>query len=1704
MASGFDVTTAGGVQFRVLGPVAAARDGATLDLGGPQQRLALALLLSDFGAPRSTDWLIDAIWGEEPPATARKTLQVYVSHLRDALGRDCIEFVSGGYRVIGGWLDATAFEERFVAGRKLIDQAPDDAAALLAGALGLWRGPAFGGFEDTAVLRPEVDRLEELRVTTLEERIAADLAAGATSALVGELESLSREYPWRERFCAQLMLALYRAGRQTDALVAYRRTRDRLVEELGIEPGPELEVLQRHILQHDPALIATRKPATAAPVRAIRGYELREEVDSGSVGRVYRAFDRGANRAVAIKVVPPSMSNRRPYLERFEPTAQLLARLDHPHIVRLDDYWRDSDGAYLVSEWMPGGSLRSALGGGRPWPGEAALTLIEQLGSALAHAHRNGVVHGGLKPENVLLDAAGVAYLADFPLVPSLTGPYVAPELDRPERATPASDIYAFGLLLHELLTGSLPHDGRPSNLLSGELREVVTQAIARAPTDRFARVEEMVRAVRQATGLDVVPAAPVEVATAPVRNPYKGLRAFQEGDAEDFFGRSAMVQRVLDAAANHALVAVVGPSGSGKSSLARAGFIPELRRAAHGRLVLVTEMFPGRHPFEELETALRRVAVGWPEEGMIGDLTADAGGLLRAAERILPSDDSELVLLVDQFEELFSLAGNEDERARFMRCLAAAAGATPSRVRVVITLRADFLDRPLAHADFGSLLEQGLVLLSSPSRRELAQAIRGPARRVGLELEDGLASEVVSDVADQPGALPLMQFALAEMVARGDGRHLTLNGYRHLGGIAGAVGARAEEVYLQQSPAGRAALQQAFFRLVHVDGQRAGTRRRVRRAELAALDVDQVALTRGLQAFAAHRLLTFDRDPITRGATVEVAHEALLVRWPRLRGWVDDRRDDLTLHYRLREAWQEWLASGSRDAFLLAGGRLTRMASWQQASQLQLTSDEQAYLNRSVAAERRRLRRSRRIRLGVGGVAIALVGIGLSLGAVVVQQRSASEHDQIRRLAQTAMSLASSNPEQSLLTSLAAADQARTLDGKVPDFVAEAMHAALMQDRLVATIPQGGLLALSPDGATLAIGAQREVTLWDPSSVTRLADLEPASAALGRLHFSPDGATLIGLDTDGRLERWDLASGSHLASFDTGLSASAQAQQSWLLDVASSQDGYWVAAGRDDGSAVTILDAIGSVVKQLPIDNPTAARFSPDGSRLAVTTAAGAVMFFETGGNWPEIEKRLLTPNESRVTLIDWSASGDRLAVGTQAYGTMVWDIARGVAIQTIPGAFPTALRFDPSGTRLAIGSQDSSARVVDAASGATQAQLNGHANPITGAAFSSDGSRLITSSLDSTATLDRGMTRIWDVSPTGQREIRTLEAHRPGFPTGALTFSADGSLLLTKSLSGEAKLWNTSTWQVMATISGIPNPAGEPAISPDGTSFAIAQGESPAGIVTVMDPRSANWPTTTGIFDTHGKLLMPPLGGHPGTVVGRAFSPDSRSMVTADRGGVINLWDLSTGTELDSQHSQHGGFNRVSFNADGTLVVGGNDDGSFTVWSTANDHLQPLRTVSLPDYAGLVIALFSPDGQRIATTSRDGRGAIWDVSGRRVAELIGHVSFPWYLAWTPDSQTVVTVSTDGTIRVWNAASGALRMTLTGVGVPGGVSVRSDGLMAVASGDDGRIFLYTLDSHELVRLARDRVTRSLTVAECSTFAIDPCPTPAASPGNGS
>ena len=860
---------------------------------------------------------------------------------------------------------------------------------------------------DAPSLVGEIARLQELRTNAVEDLLAARLAVGEHAEVLPDLERLVVEHPLRERLWNHLVLARYRSGRQAEALEGYRRAQEILADELGIDPSPELQDLHRRILQQDPTLQLTGKP--------LRGYRLLEKVGEGAFGVVWRSLDPDLGREVGIKQIHPRLADDPSFVRRFEQEAQTIARIEHPHVVPLYDYWRDGSGAYLVMRWMRGGNLEEALARGSLEP-EHAVRVVDQLAAALSAAHRGHTVHRDVKPANVLLDDDGNAYLSDFGIAEDLTDwrevippaslGYYSPEQLRGEEVTPASDIYGLGMVVQDVVNGR-----------HGDARvaDVISRATADDPDSRYRDAGEVAVALREALDFPGPRAR-----TSDAQSPRSGTRT--RGSTPSPRPTPTTSSAEMRSWTDWSPGWPSRPRDRGSSpwsALPGAGSPPSCARDSSRR------SGPGRSPDRTHGSTSRccRAGTRWKSSrrrcsgspstrprGMLELLERSERGLVQLVDRLLPDDGSELVLVVDQLEEVFTMVEEEQTRDQFLQSLVAATQDRGSRLRVVVTLRADFYDRPLSFPGLAELMRTRMETIVPLTAEELERAIDGPAARVGVVPELALIAEMVADVSDRPGALPLLQYALTELFERRRGRALTLEAYREIGGVSGALVRRAEELYEAMSEPEREAAKQLFLRLVIAGEGTSDTRRLVPRAELLSVEVDRRAMERVIDTFGRHRLLSFDRDPATRGPTVEVAHEALLRSWDRLRIWIDGAQDDLRQHRRLSGAATDWEGSGRDPSLLLRGRRLEELRSWEASTELALSRDEQEYLaasarerDRELDEDRARGERERALeRRSVGRlralVAVLTVAVLVAAGLTAVAANRTREAERLTR----------------------------------------------------------------------------------------------------------------------------------------------------------------------------------------------------------------------------------------------------------------------------------------------------------------------------------------------------------------------------------------------------------------------------------------------------------------------------------------------------------------------------------------------------------------------------------------------------------------------------------------------------------------------------------------------------------------------------------
>ena len=1254
-------------------------------------------------------------------------------------------------------------------------------------------------------------------------------------------------------------------------------------------------------------------------------YNFQEVLGQGGLGVVYRAAQDPIGRIVAIKVILPEFANDPSFIRRFESEAQVVARLEHPHIVPLYDFWRKAGRAYLVMRYLGGGSVRDLVNA----QGKLSLDKVSRISmqtlSAMAFAHRNSVVHRDIKPDNVFLDDDGNAYLSDFGIAKTVgadaseasgqivgTPAYLAPEQIRGEEATPQSDIYAFGIMLYEMLSGARPfndvslatlvyrHLNEPLPMIDHEslnlppvFNGIIQRATAKNPQERHRdaielndELQEALRESDESIELTLEELDFAELELLETKNPYKGLRAFQQADAADFFGRTDMIARVLgrlqESVVQSNFLAVIGPSGSGKSSLVKAGVLPGLRsgRIPGSEDWFYAEMVPSQAPLEELSSALLSVSTADLPD-MVNTLRDNVDGLAQGVHQALPDPDSKLVLMIDQFEELFTQVEKESDRQRFLDLILNAVNVEDSPVVIIATLRADFYDRPLLYQGFGELIRSRTELVLPLNDDELKETIEGPAGRVGAVLEHGLVDVIIDDVREQPGALPLLQYALTELFERREGALLTKFAYREIGGTLGALAKRAEEVFLRFDEEGQTMARQMFLRLVTLGEGQEDTRRRILQSELLTLG-DREVVESVIDRFGRYRLLTFDRDDATRGATIEVAHEALIRQWERLREWLMESRNDVRLERELLNAATDWETARKDRSYLMAGNRLATFEDWSQTTDMRLNQLELEFLEASLAArakreaaereraERERLleeHKKRNLRIAAGVFAVAAV-VAVILSLVAFDQSNKANEQ--RTIAESERERAE---EQRVI-----AEDARIVAEEQRGIAEDALHVAEINERknLSLALAANARTALSEHDPALAL----------PVAIEARHVFEPLEAevmrVLGAATFSP---------------------GPRFRFTDSPRS---------ILGVAFNSDGSVGAYAGSEGVVYLVNTSTGESIGVIATGSPiNAIAFSPDDSLLA------AVMSDKSVGIWQladGAERYRLSGHEDIVTDVEFSPDGFTLASSSADSTVRLWDVESGAALHTLEAHidYVFKLSFSPDGARLVsssaaigIGENDrtpehNTIQVWDVASGENLLTIPPDGiGFVRDVEFSPDGATIAASTY---ATGSGGMAVIY-ASTTGAELLR-LYAHRDVIAN--LEFSPDGALLATASRDQSVKLWDIDKGVLVTSYVDLGDRIQDIEFSPDGEYLLIGLGEAgnfPDGSDSPADSSAYLWDlrnrTQSQVYAGHTNWTwtadISPGGSLVASGSGPLFAPASLD----DLDATVRIWDATTGKQ-------------------------------------------------------------------------------------------------------------------------------------------------------------------------------------------------------------
>lgn len=1103
-----------------------------------------------------------------------------------------------------------------------------------------------------------------------------------------------------------------------------------------------------------------------------------------------------------------------------------------------------------------------------------------------------------------------------------------------------------------------------------------------------------------------------------PGEPPYKGLQYFDPNDADRFFGRELLtgtlvshLQGMLNLAGDAAalrFLAVVGASGSGKSSLLRAGMVPTIcssqsleqgsaspQRNLEWEALIFT---PTSHPLEVLNS-----------------LTFSTNAVHH-------------LLVVDQFEELFTLCHSEVERRDFLDRLLNAADPNGNTV-VVIALRADFYAHCAGYPQLRSALSARQVYIGAMDVIELQRAIEGPANRAGWMLEPGVVDLILRDAGEEPGALPLLSHALLETWHQREGRLLTLKGYLATGGVGGAIAKTAETFYTSLPARQKRLARNIFLRLTDLGDQTQETRRRAALEELFTDLNEAPQVNQLLTQLADARLVTL------ASGTVEVAHEALIREWPTLRGWLAEDQAGMRLRHHISLAAQTWQDLDRDPAELYRGNRLTQVLQWAAQSEhsRELNLLENTFLKASQA-EARRQEEERQ-----------------------AEQRRLDQAQQIARageLTNAALSSLEIDPERSLLLALASLSITETSQGL------NALHQAFASTHVWLTLSAHDdwvtCLAFNPQGTLLAsAGADRQVRLWDfswlekytddpyplPSPQLRLQLDHPSE--LHCLAFIPGLSNLATACEDDLTRIWDIHAGLLLTTLPGSM-------------LACSSDGQRLAVLSNEALALWSTSGWNKLWEiPLPIRTKyKSLAFSPDSKLLAAGYPDGSVWIWDAFTSETVLNFRSST---NSIWSLTFDPTSELLAVADGNGKIHIHDSTNGKLVLTMLGrhnAGPKDVAYSPAGKRLISSAQDGKAKLWDASTGEELYTLHGHSKAIDSMALHPSGAWLATGDRD-------GTIRLWNLTPAGNREVSTKPlGHAAPVIAGAI--SQDWQIMVTIDSDLAARLHHTDTFQTITSFS-IDHTPDILALSPEGTRLAVAGAldfsvwDTGSGVKLFSKPYlgsefalcfnaggtlllfASGINTAQIVRVSDGDLLLN-LSGHTQPVIGGAFSPDDCLIATASDDKTTRLWRATDGNLL--------------------WVLGG--------------HTSPLVRVT-----------FSPDSQQVVTTSQDGTLRLWDChTGACLLTLAEHTATVREAYFSPDGSHLATLGLDGKVIVWDTTTWSPLHTFSGSGLIYTTGFSPDGKRLFIVFSDQTIHYYSICTKELTDLAQARLTRSWAVEE--------------------
>ncbi len=1138
------------------------------------------------------------------------------------------------------------------------------------------------------------------------------------------------------------------------------------------------------------------------------------------------------------------------------------------------------------------------------------------------------------------------------------------------------------------------------------------------------------------------------EPGTATAECPYPGLASFGPEQARWFFGReqltAELITRLDVRLRTGGVQAVVAPSGAGKSSLLHAGLLPKLDNGAlPGSNRWQTVVFtPTAQPLAALATQIAALTGADPvalAEQLAADSRQPLGGICGV------DSGTRLVLVVDQFEELFTLCNDDRQRHTFVELLTRIAtarsdtGPDPQPVGlVVIGVRADFCAACVDYPHLRTALQDSPLVVGPMSNAELRAAILYPAQEMGLDVEPGLIELLLRDLGDTTaaagqdgragyaaGRLPLLAHALRATWQQRHDHLLTVEGYRATGGIHQAVATTADRVFAGLDSAGQDLARILFLRLIRIGDGTEDTRRRMARPDLLP-GLDPGSALPVLDAFTQGRLLTQDRD------TVEITHEALLRAWPRLRQWIDtDRTGNLT-RQELEDTAAAWERDGRDNAGLYRGSRLEVARAWtaSRSHEGDLSPAASAFLAVSTQQEHR----AAKIRRSVLVVLTVLALIASSAAVVAFRENSSAQEKRdtaiVNRIVSEADRLRSTDASLAAQLDLTAYREGP----QTPELYTKLLTT---ENTVLSTpLPPGHTDAVrsvkfSPDGRTLAtVGDDDTIRLWDVADPTRPVKLgEPLPGHDGDIQsiaFSPDGRTLATAGDDETVRLWNVTDPARPAPLGVPLTG----HTGTIFSVAFSPNGRTVASAGDE--TVRLWD-LTDPAHPTPLGQPlfghtgtaSSVAFSPDQRTLASASTDQTIRLWNvTDLAHPAPWGEPLTGHPDTILSLAFSPNGHTLASagagGSGDYRIRLWDVTDPTrpASQGLPLGGHTnnvfSVAFSPDGQTLVSASADRTVRLWNHANPAATVTLStpltGHTGPVTSVVFSPDGHTVASASTDH-------VVRLWDIPKT------VLTGHT--FAVFSAAFSPDGKTLASASADKGVRLWDvTNPTQPSSLDQPLIGHIGvaSVAFSPNGRTLATASAANNADNFVRL------WDVTD---PTQPKSLGQPLTEHNGKVLSVAFSPDGRTLATAGDDDTVRLWDVTDpahpallGQPL-TEHSAN--VLSVRFSPDGRILASAGEDETILLWNVIDPAHPALLGQPLIGHTDDVFSVvFSPDRRILASVGNDQVVRLWDVMDPAQPRLLGeplggHRNSVNAVAFSPDGHTLASASVDRTVRLWD-----------------------------------------------------------------------------------